>query len=118
MVEGIEEQGERGKEGRHKNALFYMDNGMVALSDLQWLQGAFSILVDPFDRVGLQTNISKTFGIVCRLLQAAGTQSRVAFRRQMMEESPYNRYWQKGRVQRKECGEEMAPGSMAGHMRM
>ena len=32
-VEGAEERGERGKEGRHQNALFYTDDGMVASSD-------------------------------------------------------------------------------------
>ena len=30
MVEGAEERGERGQEGRHQNALFYADDGMVA----------------------------------------------------------------------------------------
>ena len=33
MVEGAEERGERGQEGRHQNALFYADDGMVASSD-------------------------------------------------------------------------------------
>ena len=33
MVEGAREQGERGKEGRRQNYLFYTDNDMVALSD-------------------------------------------------------------------------------------
>ena len=37
MVEGAEERGKRGQEGRHHNALFYADDGMVASSDLQWL---------------------------------------------------------------------------------
>ena len=31
MVDGAEERGECGKEGRHQNALFYTDNDMVAL---------------------------------------------------------------------------------------
>ena len=38
MVEGAEEQSECRQEGRHHNTLFYADNGMVALSDPQWLQ--------------------------------------------------------------------------------
>ena len=33
MVEGTEERGERGQEGRHQNTRFYTDNGMVASSD-------------------------------------------------------------------------------------
>ena len=32
-VEGVEEQGERRKEGRHQNDLFYAGDGMVALLD-------------------------------------------------------------------------------------
>ena len=43
--------------------------------DLRWLQGAFSAFVGLFDRVGLNTNVGKTVGMVCRLFQAAGTQS-------------------------------------------
>ena len=31
MVEGAEEWGVCGKEGRHNNALFYADDGMVAI---------------------------------------------------------------------------------------
>ena len=37
VVEGSEDQGERGQEGRHQAALFYADNGTVASSDLRWL---------------------------------------------------------------------------------
>ena len=33
MVEGAEERGERGQEGRYQASLFYADNGMVALLD-------------------------------------------------------------------------------------
>ena len=33
VITGAEERGERGKEGRHQDALFYADNGMVALYD-------------------------------------------------------------------------------------
>ena len=39
MVEGSEDRGERGKEGRHQAALFYMEYGMVASSDPRWFQG-------------------------------------------------------------------------------
>ena len=43
----------------HHNALFYADDGMVALSDLLCLQGDFSTLVGMFNRVGLRTNYGK-----------------------------------------------------------
>ena len=40
-----ERRGERGRERRHQAALFYADNGMIALSHPQWLQWAFTVLV-------------------------------------------------------------------------
>ena len=52
---------------------------MVASSDLIWIQEVISTLVGLFDRVGLKTNIRKTFGIVCCLCQAAGMQSDAAY---------------------------------------
>ena len=65
IIADAEEQGELGKEGRKQAALLYADDVMVALSDPRWLQGAFNTLVNLFDRVGLQTNVGKTVGMVC-----------------------------------------------------
>ena len=70
MVESKGEQGGIRQEGRHQNALFYADDGMVSLLDPVWLQGEFSTLVGIFDRVGLNKNSGKTVGMVCRLCQA------------------------------------------------
>ena len=66
MAKGAEARGERGKEGRHKNSLFYADDSIVASLYPQWLQGAFSTLVGLLDRVVLRTNSGKTVGMVCR----------------------------------------------------
>ena len=66
MVEGVGERGDCGEDGRHQNALVYVDNGVVVFSDPQWIQGEFSTLVGLFDWVGLQTNVGKTVGMVCR----------------------------------------------------
>ena len=55
-----EKRGERGNDGRHQAALFYADNGMVASSNLRWLQWAFDTLVSLFERVGLRRNVGKT----------------------------------------------------------
>ena len=52
---------------------------MVASSDPQWLQGAFSTLVGMFNRVGLRTNVGKTVGMVCLQCQVAVTQSEAAY---------------------------------------
>ena len=84
MVEGAEEQGERGQEGRHQNALVYKDIEMVASLDPKWFQGAFSTLVGLFHRVGLQTNVGKTFVMVYRPCQAAGTQLEAEYGRWVM----------------------------------
>ena len=115
IVDGAEERGKRGKDGRNHNALFYMDDGMVASPDPQWLQGEFSTLVGLFYRVGLQTNVGKTAGMFFRPCHAARTQLEATYGQQMTGEGPS--YWerQKGRVQCRECGEEMVAGLMAGH---
>ena len=63
-MDKAEKRGERGDEDRHQAALFYADNGMMASSDPRWLQWAFDTLVSLFERVGLQTNVGKTFSIV------------------------------------------------------
>ena len=75
ILESAEERGERGQEDRHQAALFYVDDGMVASSDPQWLQGAFNTLVGLFDRVGMRTDFGKIVGMVCRPCQAVGNQS-------------------------------------------
>ena len=89
---------------------------MVVSSDPQYLQGLFITLVVLFDRVGLRTNFGKTFGMVCRPFQAAGTQSEAANGQQMTGEGLSYREQQKGRLHQRECGEEMASGLLEGHM--
>ena len=49
VVTEAETRGELGQEGRHQADLFYADDGMVASSDPQWLQWAFTKLVVLFD---------------------------------------------------------------------
>ena len=73
MVESAGGQGGRRREGRHQNALFYMDDGMVALSDPGWLQGAFGTLLGMFDLMDLKEKVGKTVGMVCRPCLVAGT---------------------------------------------
>ena len=88
MVEGAEEWGDNGKEGRHQASLFYVDNGMVASSDPRWLQGSFSTLTGMFDRVGLRTNFGRTVSMIYHSCQAAGTQSESAYERRITGEGP------------------------------
>ena len=44
-VTEAEKRGDRGREGRHQAALLYADDGMLASSDPQWIQWAFTHLV-------------------------------------------------------------------------
>ena len=92
VVEKAEAHRERGREGRHQAALLYADDGMVASSDPVWLQGAFNALVGLFDRVGLQTNVEKTVGMVCHPCQATGGNiTQTAYRRRLTGEGSLNR---------------------------
>ena len=88
VLADAEVRGGLGKEGRHQAALFYVDDGMAALSDPFWLQGAFNTLVGLFDRVGLRTNSGKTFGMVCNPCQAAGNLSTAEYRRRVTGVGP------------------------------
>ena len=63
-VESAGRQGGGGQEGIHQNPLSYADDGMIALSDLGWLQGVFSTLVSLFDLLSLRKNVRKTVGMV------------------------------------------------------
>jgi hypothetical protein len=46
-------------------AIFYVDDAYLATQDAGFLQHALDILVDLFERVGLQTNTSKTRSMIC-----------------------------------------------------
>ena len=87
-VEGAEDRGECREEGRHQAALFYAENGMVALLDPRWIQCKFYTLVGLFDRVGLRKNVGKTVFMVYRPCHAAGNQSEAAYGRRITVEEP------------------------------
>ena len=88
MVEGAGEQVGHGQEGRHQNYLFYAYDVMIASLDPGWLQGVFSILVGPFDRVSLKTNVRNTVEIFCRLFQVAVTRSEATYDHWMTDAGP------------------------------
>ena len=62
---------------------FYAEYGLVASTDLGWLQLEFDTLMGLFDRLGMRANIYKTVGMMCRLFQAAGVQADEAYTWQM-----------------------------------
>ena len=116
MIAGAEERGEPGQEGRHQATFLYAEYGMVALSEPNLLQVSFNTLVVLFDRVGLRNNVCKTFGMVCPSCQAGGNYSEAAYGKRITGEVPTYKERQKGQVHCRECGEEMAAGSMASHI--
>ena len=106
---------ERGQEGRHQTALFYTDDSMLVSSDPQWLQWTFTQLVGLFDRVGLNTNTGKTVNITCRTCNATGNRSEEAYGRLMTGEGPTFRERKRERVTCRDCGKEVAAGSLDSH---
>jgi hypothetical protein len=46
-------------------AIFYVDDAFLASWDVGFLQHALTLLVDLFERVGLQANTSKTQTMIC-----------------------------------------------------
>ena len=106
---------EREREGRHQAALFYSDDGMIASSDPQCLQWAFTQLVGLFDRVGLNTNTIKTVSMTCRPCTAAGNRLEEAYGRLMTGEGLTFRERKRERVECGDCGKEVAAGSLDSH---
>ena len=88
---------------------------MVALSDPQWIQWAFTNLVGLIDRVGLNTNTGKTVSMTCRSCTAAGNRSEEAYERLMTGEGLPFRERKRERVKCRDCGKEVAAGSLDSH---
>ena len=103
--------------GGHFSAVFYADDGMVGALDPEWLQGAFSALVAIFDRVGLQTNVDKTVSMACHPCRAgSGNRTAEGYRQRITGDG--NSFWeqQQERVACRECGAELAAGSLPSHL--
>ena len=64
---------------------------------------------------GYEKNVGKTVSMVCRPCQAAGNQSEAAYGRKIKGEGPIYQERQKERVECRECGKEMAAGSLASY---
>ena len=61
---------------------------MLALSDPQWLQWAFTQLVGLFDRVGMKTNCNKTVSMTCRPCSTPGNRSEETYGHIMTRDGP------------------------------
>ena len=90
---------------------------MVVSSDPAWLQGAFSALVAIFNRVGLRTNVGKTVSMACHPCQAGfGNLTTAGYSRRLTGVGKTFMERQRERVACRECGTEIAAGSMSIHM--
>ena len=88
---------------------------MVASSDPQWIQWAFTKLVGLFDRVGLNTNTGKTVSMTCRPCTTAGNRLEEVYGRLMAGEGLTFRERKRERVECGDCGNEVAAGSLESH---
>ena len=73
------------------------------------------MLVGLFDRVGLNTNTGKTVSMTCMPCTAAGNQSEEAHGRKMTGEGLTFRERKRERVECRDCGKEVAAGSLDSH---
>ena len=73
--------------------LFYTNDGLIALPRLSRIQDSLDILTGSFDRVGLQTNVLKTVGMVCQPCYIFSGHLKVAYRRWIMGVGKYYRVW-------------------------
>ena len=89
---------------------------MVASSDPVWLQGAFNALVGLFDRVGLRTNVGKTFSMFCHPYPAAGNLTTEAYRRKIMGMGQSYRERLRDQVACGACGEMTTVVSLSSHL--
>ena len=60
----IRREGRVGKGGATPWHIFYADDGMVASTDPDWLQGEFDTLTGIFNRVLLWENVRKMIGMI------------------------------------------------------
>ena len=64
---------------------FYMEDGLVASTDPEWMQGSLDTLTGLFDRVGLRTIARKKVGMLCFPCSAFVNQPEAAYKQRMIE---------------------------------
>ena len=109
-VEEAETRGERGRDSSHQAALFYADDGMVALSNPRWIQWSFTTLVGLFDREGLKMNMGKTVSMICRSCPVVGNRLEAAYGHTMTGEGLTYLERKTEWVECRDFGKELAAG--------
>ena len=70
----------------HRAAFFNADYDLFTSMYPVWLQGSFDTLAGLSKKVGLQKNVRKTVGMLCRPYRTVGTQSEAAYKWRMTGE--------------------------------
>jgi hypothetical protein len=96
-------------------AIFYVDNAYLASWDTGFLRHALDILVNLFERVGLQTNTSKTLTMICtsgRIRTQLSTESY----RWMQRGRAMASEWNSCNVECRQCGKVLKASSLGRHL--
>ena len=95
--------------------ILYADGGMVAFTNLGWLQTEFEMLTGLFDRVGLKKNVRKTMGVVCHPFRADGGRQDEAYNRRMIGSGRSYKDIQQEQISCPEYRKDLMRGSLAAH---
>ena len=95
-------------------AVFHTDNRLIASRNPKTLQTAVDLLIGLFDRVGLQTNNTKTEVMVFVPGKIRTLLSEMAYCARMNKH--FRNKGKSRKVEYGECGKELAVGSLADHM--
>ena len=96
-------------------ALFYVDDGVIASTDPEYLQEAIDILVDLFERVGLNTNTKKTEAMTCIPGRIRTRQTDESYTRSQLGFATAKE-WDSRRTACDICGKELSAKSMPNHL--
>jgi hypothetical protein len=96
-------------------AIFYLGNEYLTSRDARFLQQALEILVDLFERVGLQTNTSKTQIKICTPGHI-WTQLSMKLYRRMQHGQVTAGEWNSHDVECRQCGKVLKASSLGRHL--
>ena len=88
---------------------------MVASTDPGWLHNAFDTLTGIFERVGMNTNVNKTVGMMCHICQTSRVRAEEYYNQRMTGEGSSYKESQRKKVKCLECGKDLVRGSLDEH---
>jgi hypothetical protein len=98
-------------------SICYADDGLIASYQSELAQDSLDYMVDLFQRMGLNTNTSKTKSLTCSPRLEKGHISSQAYMRRMDRDGPTHRYRQIRRSECPVCQKGMAAGYLHIHLR-